>query len=43
MSILKDAITALLGQDVHFIEGYQHPAKVVFCTVPREKFVEAAV
>lgn len=42
MSMLKDAITQLLGPDVRFIEGYQHPAKVFFCETPAEKFAEAA-
>jgi Ni,Fe-hydrogenase III large subunit/Ni,Fe-hydrogenase III component G len=42
MSILKDAITASLGQDVRFIEDYLYPSPVVYCLVPREKFVEAA-
>ena len=42
MSILKDATASLLGPDVHFIEGYQNPARIAFCEVPREKFVEAA-
>ena len=42
MSILKDAISAQLGGEVQFIEGYQHPARTVYCSVPREKFVDAA-
>jgi Ni,Fe-hydrogenase III large subunit/Ni,Fe-hydrogenase III component G len=42
MSILKDAITSLLGEDVRVIEGYQYPTGVVFCSVPRDKFAGAA-
>ena len=42
MSILKDAIASALGPDIHFIEGYQYPVRIGFCSVPREKFVEAA-
>jgi len=42
MSILKDAITASLGREVRFIEDYQCPASVVYCFVPRERFVDAA-
>ncbi len=41
MSILKDAIISQLGADVTFVEGYQHPARTVFCIVPQEKFVDA--
>ncbi|MDI6744465.1 MAG: NADH-quinone oxidoreductase subunit C [Thermodesulfovibrionales bacterium] len=42
MSLLKDAIISALGEDVRFRENYQHPASVVFCTVPKAKFTEAA-
>jgi Ni,Fe-hydrogenase III large subunit/Ni,Fe-hydrogenase III component G len=42
MSILKDAITMQLGEDARFFEGYQQPARIVFCTVPMDKFVDAA-
>ena len=42
MSMLKDAITSLLGTDAQFVDGYQQPGRVLFCSVPREKFVEAA-
>lgn len=42
MSMLKDAITSQLGENVSFAVGYQQPARVVFCIVPQEKFVDAA-
>ncbi|MFZ5998634.1 MAG: NADH-quinone oxidoreductase subunit C [Nitrospirota bacterium] len=42
MSLLKDALSASLGNDVNFREAYQYPASVVFCTVPKERFAEAA-
>lgn len=42
MSLLKDAIISALGEDVKFRENYQYPASVVFCTVPKAKFAEAA-
>lgn len=42
MSLLKDAIIATLGEDARFREDYQYPASVAFCTVPKERFAEAA-
>ena len=42
MSLLKDAIIATLGEDAGFMEDYQYPASVAFCTVPKERFAEAA-
>ncbi|HXX57829.1 MAG TPA: NADH-quinone oxidoreductase subunit C [Thermodesulfovibrionales bacterium] len=41
MSILKDALVASVGEDVRF-PGGQFPSSVIFCILPREKFVEAA-
>lgn len=43
MSMLKKAMLLSLDQEVQFAEGYQHPASVHYCTVPREKFTEAAM
>ena len=42
MSMLKKAMLLSLGQDVQFAEGYQQPVSVHYCSVPREKFTEAA-
>lgn len=42
MSMLKDALQAALGDNVTFRDGYQRPQSVVFCTVPKDKFSEAA-
>ena len=42
MSMLKKAILSSLGRDVEFIKGYQYPGSVHYCTVPGEKFAEAA-
>ena len=42
MSMLKKAILSSLGRDVEFIKGYQYPGSVHYCTVPWEKFAEAA-
>ncbi|MBZ0156556.1 MAG: NADH-quinone oxidoreductase subunit C [Alphaproteobacteria bacterium] len=42
MSLLKDALAAALGGDAQFREEYQFPETVAFCTVPKEKFAEAA-
>lgn len=42
MSLLKDAIIAALGEDAGFREDYQYPVSVAFCTVPKERFAEAA-
>lgn len=42
MSLLKDALAAALGGDAPFREEYQFPETVAFCTVPKEKFAEAA-
>jgi len=42
MSLLNNAIISALGEDVRFREDYQYPADVVFCSVPKEKFAEAA-
>ncbi|MFO0754719.1 MAG: NADH-quinone oxidoreductase subunit C [Thermodesulfovibrionales bacterium] len=42
MSLLRDALAAALGEDVKFREDYQFPAAVAFCTVPKERFAEAA-
>ena len=41
MSMLADALTAAFGSDVRF-DGRQSPSSVICCTVPREKFAEAA-
>ncbi|HET6513973.1 MAG TPA: NADH-quinone oxidoreductase subunit C [Thermodesulfovibrionales bacterium] len=41
MSMLTDALTASLENDVRF-ENWQHPSSVVCCTVPVERFAEAA-
>ncbi len=40
MSMLKDALVSALGQDLRVDEGL-HPASVLSCTVPREKFLDA--
>jgi Ni,Fe-hydrogenase III large subunit/Ni,Fe-hydrogenase III component G len=42
MSLLKDAIIAALGENARFRGDYQYPASVAFCTVPKERFAEAA-
>jgi hypothetical protein len=42
MSILKKAMLSSLGQDVQFIEDYQYPVSMHYCTMPGEKFAEAA-
>ena len=42
MSMLKKAILSSLARDVEFIKGYQYPGSVHYCTVPGEKFAEAA-
>ncbi|MCL5421006.1 MAG: NADH-quinone oxidoreductase subunit C [Nitrospirae bacterium] len=41
MSMLADALTAVLGTDAR-VDKWQHPSSVICCTVPREKFAEAA-
>lgn len=41
MSMLTDALTAALGTDVRF-DKIQYPSSVICCTVPVEKFGEAA-
>ncbi|MBI5213341.1 MAG: NADH-quinone oxidoreductase subunit C [Nitrospirae bacterium] len=42
MSMLKDAIISALGADAKFRDDYQRPTSVAFCTVPKDKFTEAA-
>lgn len=41
MSVLTDAIISALGTDVQF-DNRQRPSSVICCTVPVEKFAEAA-
>jgi Ni,Fe-hydrogenase III large subunit/Ni,Fe-hydrogenase III component G len=41
MSILKGAITSVFGEDVQLDSG-QHPSSVTACTLPRNRFAEAA-
>ena len=41
MNMLKDALVSALGQDLRF-DGGQYPASVLSCTVPGEKFLDAA-
>ena len=40
MSVLKAAIVAALREDARF-RARQYPETVIFCVVPRDKFVEA--
>ncbi|MBI4688531.1 MAG: NADH-quinone oxidoreductase subunit C [Nitrospirae bacterium] len=42
MSMLKDAIISELGSDAKFLDNYQHPLSVVFCSVPKARFLDAA-
>ncbi len=42
MSLLKDTLISTLGDAVQFRANYQYPESVVYCSVPCEKFVEAA-
>jgi len=42
MSLLKDAIISAIGEDARFSENYQYPSSVVFCTVPKARFADAA-
>lgn len=41
MSALVDALFSVLGSDVR-LDGRQYPSSVICCTVPRERFAEAA-
>ena len=41
MSTLVQALSSVLGEDVHF-DKVQRPSSVICCTVPRERFAEAA-
>lgn len=41
MSMLADALLSTLGTDVRF-DVRQYPSSVICCTIPREKFTEAA-
>ncbi|MBF0565783.1 MAG: NADH-quinone oxidoreductase subunit C [Nitrospirae bacterium] len=41
MSTLKDALTSALGENVTLRDA-QYPNSVISCTVPKEKFVDAA-
>lgn len=41
MSTLASALTSAIGTEVRFEPG-QHPSSVICCTVPREKFADAA-
>ena len=41
MSMLIDALTVSLGADIRF-DTRQYPSSVICCTIPREKFAEAA-
>lgn len=42
MTLLKEALISTLGEDVKFRIAYQYPASVAFCSVPKERFAEAA-
>ncbi len=41
MSVLKEAIVSALEEDARF-RARHYPESVIFCVVPRDKFVEAA-